>query len=69
MVDNQLKEIEVASKESYKIGYNKAKEDIKLQIEKKIEDLENEVGNRNMNDLEYGAYTKLLSIMDMIDEL
>ena len=70
-MDNQLKEIKVVSEESYKIGYSKAKENIRLAIEQQIENIENESTNvsRHMNDLEYGAYTKLLNVLDIIDDM
>lgn len=70
-MDNQLKEIKVVSEESYKIGYGKAKEDIRLIIEQQVENIENESTNvnRHMNDLEYGAYTKLLNVLDFIEDM
>lgn len=55
----------------YEAGYNNTKEKIKTLIEQQIESIENESTNinRHMNDLEYGAYTKLLYVLDLIDDI
>lgn len=68
-MNNQLNEITTASEESYKMGYNKAKENIRILIEYEVEKVENKSANRHMNDLEYGAYTKLLNILDLIEDI
>lgn len=68
-MNNQLNEITTSSEESYKIGYNKAKENIRILIEYEVGKVENESANRHMNDLEYGAYTKLLNVLDLIEDM
>ena len=67
-MDNQLKEIKVISEESWKIGYQKAKEDLKDLINLKIDILKNNTinSNKHMNDLEYGEYTTLQDILDLL---
>lgn len=44
-------------------------EKLRLRIEQLMEDLENETENRHMNDLEYGRYTALQEVIEIIDEL
>lgn len=44
-------------------------EKLRLRIEQLMEDLENETENRHMNDLEYGRYTTLQEVIEIIDEL
>lgn len=43
-------------------------ETLRLKIEQLIEDLENETGNRHMNDMEYGRYNALNEVLEIIDE-
>ncbi len=43
--------------------------ELRLKIEQLIEDLENETENRHMNDLEYGRYTALQEVIEIIDKL
>lgn len=44
-------------------------EEIRLRIEQLMEDLENETEGRHMNDSEYGKYTALQEVIEIIDGL
>lgn len=44
-------------------------EELRRQVQQMIEDLKDKTVNRNMNDLEYGEYTALAKVIDLIDEL
>ena len=44
-------------------------EELRLMIEQMVKKLENEASNRHMNDLEYGRYTTLIEVLDMIDDM
>lgn len=41
---------------------------LKNKIEVMIEELKKETSDRNMNDLEYGRYTTLIDVLEMIEE-
>ena len=68
-MDKQSSVISEGSVVSFKEGYDHAKKQFRLMVEQMVKDLENEVGNRHMNDLEYGAYTKLQNVLDFIDDI
>ena len=42
---------------------------LRIQIEQLIEDFQNSIGNRNMNDLEQGKYDGYRDILDLLDEM
>ena len=41
--------------------------ELRLRIEQRLENLENEAKNRHMNDLEYGRYCTLNEVLELID--
>lgn len=43
--------------------------DLRVKIEQLVEDFENSIGNRNMNDLEQGKYDGYRDILDLLDEV
>lgn len=43
--------------------------DLRVKIEQLVEDFENSIGNRNMNDLEQGKYDGYIEILDLLDEV
>lgn len=43
-------------------------DEIKKKIEVMIDELEKETTNRHMNDLEYGRYTALIDVLELIEE-
>lgn len=42
--------------------------ELKIKIMAMIEELKEETANRHMNDLEYGRYTTLIDILELIEE-
>lgn len=42
---------------------------LRVKIEQLIENFENGIGNRNMNDLEQGKYDGYRDILDLLDEM
>ena len=42
---------------------------LRVKIEQLIENFENSIGNRNMNDLEQGKYNGYRDILDLLDEV
>lgn len=42
---------------------------LRVKIEQFIENFENGIGNRNMNDLEQGKYDGYRDILDLLDEM
>ena len=43
--------------------------DLRVKIEQLVEDFENGIENRNMNDLEQGKYDGYRDILDLLDEM
>ncbi len=42
---------------------------LRVKIEQLVENFENGIGNRNMNDLEQGKYNGYRDILDLLDEI
>lgn len=42
---------------------------LRVKIEQLVENFENSIGNRNMNDLEQGKYDGYRDILDLLDEM
>lgn len=42
---------------------------LRVKIEQLVENFENGIGNRNMNDLEQGKYDGYRDILDLLDEI
>ena len=42
---------------------------LRVKIEQLVENFENGIGNRNMNDLEQGKYDGYRDILDLLDEM
>lgn len=42
---------------------------LRVKIEQFVENFENSIGNRNMNDLEQGKYDGYRDILDLLDEM
>lgn len=42
---------------------------LRVKIEQLVENFENSIGNRNMNDLEQGKYDGYRDILDLLDEI
>ena len=42
---------------------------LRVKIERLVENFENSIGNRNMNDLEQGKYDGYRDILDLLDEM
>lgn len=42
---------------------------LQVKIEQLVENFENSIGNRNMNDLEQGKYDGYRDILDLLDEM
>ena len=42
---------------------------LRVKIEQLVENFENGIGNRNMNDLEQGKYEGYRDILDLLDEM
>ena len=42
---------------------------LRVKIEQLVEDFENSIGNRNMNDLEQGKYDGYGDILDLLDKM
>lgn len=42
---------------------------LRVKVEQLVENFENSIGNRNMNDLEQGKYDGYRDILDLLDEM
>ena len=42
---------------------------LRAKVEQFVEDFENGIGNRNMNDLEQGKYDGYRDILDLLDKM
>lgn len=44
-------------------------DELTKRVEQLLDKLEKEVGKRQMSDLEYGRYTALMDVLDLIEEI
>ena len=51
------------------VSVDNTMKNLRVKIEQLVEDFENSIGNRNMNDLEQGKYDGYRDILDLLDEM
>lgn len=62
-------DLEDAGLDVIDVSVDNTMRNLRVKIEQLIENFENGIGNRNMNDLEQGKYDGYRDILDLLDEM
>lgn len=62
-------DLEDAGVDVIDVSVDNTLKNLRVKIEQLVEDFENSIGNRNMNDLEQGKYDGYRDILDLLDEM